>query len=158
VFHLPAYELGILFTLAGYYLRAKSQYASAGDYIIRAIRTLSAALGPEDPIIMKTRHCLVHICHGADRYEEAEDIFRVLISYYSYNTGGGHAQVFIVSSHLSNMLRVQKRRGEAEEHALRAVLGLEAVHSVDVKHLLNSKRTLSTILGERGHKEESSKI
>jgi hypothetical protein len=87
VFHLLAYELGILFTLAGSYFRAKSQYTSTGDYIIRAIRTLSAALGPEDPITMKTRHCLVHICHGADRYEEAEDIFRVLISYYSYNTG-----------------------------------------------------------------------
>jgi hypothetical protein len=32
------------------------------------------------------------------------------------------------------------------------------VHSVDVKHLLNGKRAVPTILGERGHKEESSKI
>jgi cytochrome c len=82
---------------------------------------------------------VAHICHGAGRYEEAEDIFRVLISYDSYNAGGNHAQVFIVSSHLSNTMCVQKRHRRAEELAIRAVWGLEVVHEVDVKHLLTVK-------------------
>jgi hypothetical protein len=41
---------------------------------------------------------------------------------------------------------VRIERYEAEELAIRAVLGLEAVYGVDMKHLLKTKRTLSTIL------------
>jgi tetratricopeptide (TPR) repeat protein len=158
-YQLPAYELGVLLTAAANYLRERAQFPLAEDYIRRAITTLKVGLGPENPITMEAFYCLAHICHGIGRFREAEDTWRMLIRFYSHSVGESQARVFLASSLLGATLRVQKRYDEAEELVTRAILGLEKLRGSDVDHLLlESKRILSTILGDRDRFDESIQI
>lgn len=156
--HLPARGLGVLLSAAAYCSRAKAQYPLAEEYIRRAITTLSAALGAEDPLTMQARYFLALVCLDAGRYKEAEDTFRVLVRYLSDTLGENHEKVFFASSDLSNTLRVQKRYKEAEELATRAVFVLEKLYSPEAMRLLESKRILSTILTDMGEYKKAIEI
>jgi tetratricopeptide (TPR) repeat protein len=157
--HLPACELGVLLTAAAAYLWWKAQYQLAEEYIRRAIRTLSEALGAEDPATMEARYYLARICHTTERYKDAEDIYRILHRDYTNALGESHQRVFYVSSLLSDTLRLQKKYEEAEQLATGAILGLEKLRGMNVDRILmESKRTLSTILGNRDRFDESIQI
>jgi tetratricopeptide (TPR) repeat protein len=114
-------EAARLMNQAGYYLRARAQYAEAEPLYRRALDIYEKALGPEHPDTAMSLNNLAELYRAQGRHAEAEPLYQPALDITEKTLGPEHPDTAKGLNNLAELYRAQGRYAEAEPLHLRAL-------------------------------------
>ena len=138
-------------------LQDNGDYRQAGAVIKEVVKEQTAALGPENPIVLLSRLWFAIALEYQGNYAIAEAELRSIVELENKAQGPEHADTLKARNNLANALRGQGKYSEAEkEH--RAVLAIRE-HALGLEHpdTLSSRNNLATTLQDQGNYAEAEK-